>query len=139
LALKQQLQSANENRAEASKKLEEANAERNALSLTHANKLSTEAEASYREALFHSQLHSFTAMAFGKDPNQVTDGENFIPARIRIFACDPSRAGLDHGCDDCSTSHQVEEGGNTRSRARRSGDSDPAGCGSVGQRRIRTR
>ena len=139
LALKQQLESASENRAEASKKLEEANAERNALSLTHANKLSTEAEASYREALFHSQLHSFTAMAYGKDPNQVTDGENFIPARIRIFACDPSRAGLDHACDDCSTSHQVEEGGNTRSRARRSGDSDPAGCGSVGQRRIRTR
>ena len=118
MALKQQLQSANENRAEASKKLEEANAERNALSLTHANKLSTEAEASYREALFHSQLHSFTAMAFGKDPNQVTDGENFIPARIRIFACDPSRLGLDPACDDSSTSHQAEQGGHASSRTR---------------------
>ena len=88
LALKQQLQSASENRAEASKKLEEANAERNALSLTHANKLSTEAEASYREALFHSQLHSFTAMAFGKDPNQVTDGE--IASFLRVFVFLPA-------------------------------------------------
>ena len=88
LALKQQLQSASENRAEASKKLEEANAERNALSLTPANKLCTEAEARYREALFHSQLHSFTAMAFGKDPNQVTDGE--IASFLRIFVFLPA-------------------------------------------------
>jgi hypothetical protein len=88
LALKQQLQSASENRAEASKKLEEANAERNALSLTHANKLSSEAEAGYREALFHSQLHSFTAMAFGKDPNQVTDGE--IASFLRVFVFLPA-------------------------------------------------
>jgi hypothetical protein len=88
LALKQQLQSASENRAEASKKLEEANAGRNALSLTHANKLCTEAEATYREALFHSQLHSFTAMAFGKDPNQVTDGE--IASFLRVFVFLPA-------------------------------------------------
>jgi hypothetical protein len=88
LALKQQLQFASENHAEASKKLEEANAERNALSLTNANKLSTEAEASYREALFHSQLHSFTAMAFGKDPNQVTEGE--IASFLRVFVFLPA-------------------------------------------------
>ena len=88
LALKQQLQSASENRAEASKKLEEANAERNALSLTHANKLYTESEAAYREALFHSQLHSFTAMTFGKDPNQVTDGE--IASFLRVFVFLPA-------------------------------------------------
>lgn len=88
LALKQQLQSASENRAEASKKLEEANAERNALSLTDANKRSTEAEASYREALFHSQLHSFTSMVFGKDPNQVTDGE--IASFLRVFVFVPA-------------------------------------------------
>ena len=88
LALKQQLQSASEDRAEASKKLEEANAERNALSLTDANKLSTETEASYREALFHSQLHSFTAMAFGKDPNQVTNGE--IASFLRVFVFLPA-------------------------------------------------
>ena len=88
LALNQQLQSASENRAEASKKLEEANAERTALSLTQANKLSSEAEARYREALFHSQLHSFTAMAFGKDANQVTDGE--IASFLRIFVFLPA-------------------------------------------------
>jgi hypothetical protein len=88
LALKQQLQSASENRAEASRKLEEANAERNALSLTDANKLSADAEASYREALFHSQLHSFTAMVFGKDPNQVTEGE--IASFLRVFVFLPA-------------------------------------------------
>jgi hypothetical protein len=88
LALKQQLQSADENRAEASKKLEETNAARNILSLTDANKRSTDAEASYREALFHSQLHSFTSMVFGKDPNQVTDGE--IASFLRVFVFVPA-------------------------------------------------
>lgn len=88
LALKQQLQSASENRAEASKKLEETNANRNALSLKGADTLSTNAEASYREALFHSQLHSFTAMVFGKDPNQVTEGE--ISSFLRIFVFLPA-------------------------------------------------
>jgi hypothetical protein len=88
LALKQQLQSANEYRTQASQKLEEANAERNALSPTDANKRSTDAEASYREALFHSQLHSFTAMVFGKDPNQVTEGE--IASFLRVFVFLPA-------------------------------------------------
>jgi hypothetical protein len=88
LALKQQLLIASENRAEASKKLEEANAARSALSLADANKLSTEAEVNYREALFHSQLHSFTAMAFGKDPNQVTEGE--IASFLRVFVFLPA-------------------------------------------------
>jgi hypothetical protein len=88
LALKQQLQSASDNRVEASKKLEEANAERNELSLTDANKLCADADAGYRQALFHSQLHSFTAMAFGKDPNQVTEGE--IASFLRIFVFVPA-------------------------------------------------
>jgi hypothetical protein len=88
LALNQQLQSASENRAEASRKLEKANAERKALSLTDANKVSTDAEASFKQALFHSQLHSFTAMVFGKDPNQVTDGE--IASFLRIFVFVPA-------------------------------------------------
>jgi hypothetical protein len=88
LALNQQLQSASGNRAEASKKLEKANADRNALSLTDANKVSTDAEANYKQALFHSQLHSFTAMVFGKDPNQVTDSE--IASFLRIFVFVPA-------------------------------------------------
>jgi hypothetical protein len=41
-----------------------------------------------REALFHSQLHSFTAMAFGKDPNQVTEGE--IASFLRVFVFLPA-------------------------------------------------
>jgi hypothetical protein len=85
LALKQQLQSANEVHAEASTKLEEANVARNALSITEANKLSADAEATYRQALFHSQLHSFTSMVFGKDPNQVTEREIALFLRIFVF------------------------------------------------------
>jgi hypothetical protein len=38
--------------------------------------------------LFHSQLHSFTAMTFGKDPNQVTDGE--IASFLRVFVFLPA-------------------------------------------------
>jgi hypothetical protein len=85
LALKQQLQSASEVHAEASKKLEEANVARNALSITEANKLSADAEANYTQALFHSQLHSFTSMVFGKDPNQVTEREIALFLRIFVF------------------------------------------------------
>jgi hypothetical protein len=88
LALNQQRNSANENRAEASKRLEEANAKRDAVSLTDSNKRSADAEVNYRDALFHSQLHSFTSMVFGKDPNQVTEGE--IASFLRIFVFLPA-------------------------------------------------
>jgi hypothetical protein len=88
LALKQQLQSAGDFHAEASRKLEEANLARNALSAAAADKLSANAEANYREALFHSQLHSFTSMVFGKDANQVTEGE--VAAFLRIFVFLPA-------------------------------------------------
>jgi hypothetical protein len=33
------------------------------------------AEADYRETINHSQLHSYTAMLFRKDPREVSDGE----------------------------------------------------------------
>jgi len=88
LALNQQRNSANENRAEASKRLEEANAKRDVLSLTDADKRSADAEVNYRDALFHSQLHSFTSMVFGKDPNQVTEGE--LASFLRIFVFLPA-------------------------------------------------
>jgi hypothetical protein len=88
LALKQQLQSAGDFHAEASRKLEEANIARNALSAAAAEKLSTDAEVNYREALFHSQLHSFTSMVFGKDANQVTESE--VAAFLRIFVFLPA-------------------------------------------------
>jgi hypothetical protein len=88
LALNQQLHSYSEDRAEASKKLEEANAKRDALSLTDAAKRSTDADANYRDALFHSQLHSFTSMVFAKDPNQVTEGE--IASFLRVFVFLPA-------------------------------------------------
>jgi hypothetical protein len=88
LALNQQLHAVSEERAVASKKLEEANGKRDALSLIEADKLTADAEATYRDALFHSQLHSFTSMVFGKDPNQVTEGE--IASFLRIFVFLPA-------------------------------------------------
>jgi hypothetical protein len=88
IALNQQLHSHSEDRAEASKKLEEANARRASLSLTDASMRSTDAEANYRDALFHSQLHSFTSMVFAKDPNQVTEGE--IASFLRVFVFLPA-------------------------------------------------
>ena len=88
LALNQQLHAVSEERAVASKKLEEANGKRDALSLIEVDKLTADAEATYRDALFHSQLHSFTSMVFGKDPNQVTEGE--IASFLRIFVFLPA-------------------------------------------------
>ncbi|WP_050995737.1 hypothetical protein [Bradyrhizobium genomosp. III] len=88
LALNQRLRSANEDRVEASRKLEDANASRNALSLAEVDKRKTDAELNYRDALFHSQLHSFTSMVFGKDPNLVTEGE--IASFLRVFVFLPA-------------------------------------------------
>jgi len=88
LALNQRLHSYSEDLAEASKKLEEANSKRDALSVTDANKRSANAEERYKDALFHSQLHSFTSMVFGKGPNQVTEGE--IASFLRVFVFLPA-------------------------------------------------
>jgi hypothetical protein len=39
----------------------------------------------YREAVMNSQLHSFTAMWYGKEPTEVTDGEIHTFLRIFVF------------------------------------------------------
>jgi hypothetical protein len=45
----------------------------------------TAAEAARKEATFQSQLHTFTAMIFGKDPDQVSEGELHWFLRLFVF------------------------------------------------------
>lgn len=72
-------------RAEASTKLDQARRERAALTRTTTENNVTEAQDAYKKALAESQLHSFTAMFFAKDPAQVTDAEVYEFLRIFVF------------------------------------------------------
>jgi len=72
----------------ASTALDEARATRAGLSREAADAAVSAADLTHRKAVMHSQLHSFTAMAFGKDPTEVTDGE--IHSFLRIFVFLPA-------------------------------------------------
>jgi hypothetical protein len=83
-----QLTAAQSDRGVTARALDEANAARARLDRTVTDKQVIDAETSYREAVFKSQLHSFTAMVFGKEPSDVTDGE--IAQFLRIFVFLPA-------------------------------------------------
>jgi hypothetical protein len=72
----------------ASARLESATAERKTLDRTAIDSALRNANMKYREAVMHSQLHSFAAMLIGKDPTEVTDGE--IHQFLRIFVFVPA-------------------------------------------------
>ena len=74
-AMKTSLGTAQKDRQEASARLDEARAERAKLNRTAIDRAQSEAEVAFRDAIMRSQLHSFTAMVFLKDPAQVTDAE----------------------------------------------------------------
>jgi hypothetical protein len=74
-AMKTSLGGAATDRTAASTRLDEARAERAKLDRTELDRKASEAEVAYKDAIMRSQLHSFTAMVFGKDPGQVTDQE----------------------------------------------------------------
>jgi hypothetical protein len=82
------LQQATGDRVAASRALDVARAERVPLSREAADKAVSDADLVHRKAVMHSQLHSFTAMAYGKDPTEVTDGE--VHAFLRIFVFLPA-------------------------------------------------
>jgi hypothetical protein len=86
--LKIQLAAAQRDRGATSRSYDEANAARATFDRTATDKKAIDAETSYREAVFNSQLHSFTAMVFGKEPSDVTDGE--IAQFLRIFVFVPA-------------------------------------------------
>ena len=74
-AMKTSLGTAQKDRKDASDRLDAARAERAKLDRSEIDRAHSEAEVNYREAIMRSQLHSFTAMTFFKDPSQVTDKE----------------------------------------------------------------
>ncbi|MHB2165656.1 ATPase [Alsobacter sp. R-9] len=82
------LQAAEKALADARATHDQAQALRRPLSARVAEEAVTAAKVRLDEAVSHSQLHSFTAMAFGKDPLEVKDGE--IAQFLRIFVFGPA-------------------------------------------------
>lgn len=74
-AMKTSLGGASTDRTAASTRLDEARAERAKLDQSAVDRKVSEAEVAHKDAIMRSQLHSFTAMVFGKDPADVTDKE----------------------------------------------------------------
>ncbi|MEH3146602.1 MAG: ATPase [Methylobacterium frigidaeris] len=82
------LKSVNDERAAVTRNLAEARAARAQLDRGAADRRVTEADSRYRDAVRHSQLHSFTAMVYGVDPIDVTDQQ--VHAFLRIFVFVPA-------------------------------------------------
>lgn len=74
-AMKGSLGTAQRDRTDASTRLDAARAERATLDRSAVDAAQREAQVAYRDAVMRSQLHSFTAMVFMKDPSEVTDKE----------------------------------------------------------------
>jgi hypothetical protein len=60
---------------EAEAALKEAQADLAKYDLSAIKEKTSKADAEYRDAIYQSQLHSYTAMLFRKDPRDVSDGE----------------------------------------------------------------
>lgn len=82
------LKQANGNRDADAQLVEQAVAQRKTLDSTGADHDVAAAQLAYREALLHSQLHSFTGMVFGVGPTEVTDAE--VNQFLRVFVFLPS-------------------------------------------------
>jgi hypothetical protein len=85
-AMKKNLQQAATTRDAVKDRLGSARADRATLKRDEVDRKLSEAQVAHKDAVLHSQLHSFTAMAFAKDPVQVTDGEIAWFLRIFVFA-----------------------------------------------------
>jgi hypothetical protein len=85
-AMKKNLEQATTSRDAVKTRLSSARAERAALKREGVDRKLSEAQVSHKDAVLNSQLHSFTAMAFAKDPTQVTYGEIAWFLRIFVFA-----------------------------------------------------
>ena len=86
--LSSQLKSAQSDHESADQALKEANEARAALDRTTVERNVTDATDAYIKAISNSQLHSFTAMVFGRDPADVTEAE--IAKFLRIFVFVPA-------------------------------------------------
>jgi hypothetical protein len=84
-AMKTSLGTASTDRTGASTRLDEARVERAKFDRTEVDRKVSEAEVAHKDAIMRSQLHSFTAMVFGKDPGQVTDREIHVFLFFFVF------------------------------------------------------
>jgi hypothetical protein len=84
-ALKTNLQQSTDTRDTVKRTLASARNERAMLKRDEVDHKLSEAKVAYKDAVLHSQLHSFTAMVFAKDPSQVTDAEISWFLRIFVF------------------------------------------------------
>ncbi len=72
-------------RTTASDKLDAARKIRDGLDATAVSKRVADMELARRDAILNSQLHSFTAMFFGKDPTEVSEAELHSFLRFFVF------------------------------------------------------
>jgi len=86
--LARQLEDGEKDRAVAIAGVNTANAELKRLETSEPSKVASAADAALKDAVFHSQLHAFTAMVFGIDPLAVTEGQ--IHAFLRLFVFLPA-------------------------------------------------
>jgi hypothetical protein len=84
--MKKNLEQATTTRDAVKGRLVSAREDRAALKRNEIDRKLSEAQVAHKDAVFRSQLHSFAAMAFAKDPTQVTDGEIAWFLRIFVFA-----------------------------------------------------
>ena len=73
--LKAELVSINAKLSEAEAAVKQSQVERAKYDLRGIEDKISKADAAYRDSIYQSQLHSYTAMLFRKDPRDVTDGE----------------------------------------------------------------
>jgi hypothetical protein len=73
--LKAELTASSAKVTEAEAALKQAQADRAKYDLRAIKEKTSKADAEYRDAVYQSQLHSYTAMLFRKDPRDVSDGE----------------------------------------------------------------
>ncbi len=85
LALSRQLADAERDRAGALDNLNAANADLKRLEDPDPSKAASTADGALKDAVSNSQLHDFTAMVFGIDPVEVTDGQIHTFLRLFVF------------------------------------------------------
>jgi hypothetical protein len=88
VALTRQLEDGQKDRTAALAGVDAANAELKRLETSERSQAASAAGAALKDAVFHSQLHAFTAMVFGIDPLDVTNAQ--IHAFLRLFVFLPA-------------------------------------------------
>ena len=111
-AMKASLGTAVADRNAASARLDEARVVRSRLDRTAIDRKVSEAEVAHRDAIMRSQLHSFTAMVFGREPDKVTDKEihSFLFFFVFVPAIGASLASTLLALTSVETVEQDEDG-----------------------------